>query len=240
MATRRRDSITTPKACQQHLGRFSQPEEIPWGLYSITSLGWVEQGLAGLCYGCLVQHVHPFHVFSGENTVYTLPFNLLHLALGQQPEAPYKHSSHPKAPHYLPDPSAWAPLLSPEIPWVTACKVSGAKSVAKWTGRKQQPREQCWRQSPPAPGGTLGAHLPSQGRQARGGPAIKSSAGTNFHVQKWTWLPVLAQDLIPTSFQVIQHHLQSIPSPVPPGETSFHFWNANAESLPQVAVFLEH
>lgn len=45
-------------------------------------------------------------------------------------------------------------------------------------------------------------------------------------------MSVLAQDLIPGSFQVIECYLESIPSMVFPGETRFNFWNADIEFAP--------
>lgn len=52
-------------------------------------------------------------------------------------------------------------------------------------------------------------------------------------------MSVLAQDLIPGSFQVIQHYLESIPSLVFPEETRFNFWNADTETLPLLCVDLQ-
>lgn len=129
-------------------------------------------------------------------------------AVGQQPEAPCKHSSHPKAPHYLPDPSqrscgsAHTKFWGPKA-WLNELE-ENSSHMNSAGGRALRLQAARWEH-----GSLLRAG--KQGEVLQQSPT-KSSAGTNFHVKKWTWLPVLAQDLIPASFQVIQHHPQSIHS----------------------------
>ena len=118
----------------------------PRVLYSISLLSLAKRELAGLFDWSLVEHIQPFHRFTGES-IYCLHFPIYFdallwgiTAMVQKPEGPSHRSSHLEAS----PPPAWSfmgPSLASGLRDLTGqCRESfGGKNLAKWMRRKQQP-----------------------------------------------------------------------------------------------------